>query len=714
MPTVVLPNGVKMKNVPSDATQGEIIQAAIASGKAKAEDFGLTLSETKPSDPSEGMGAAESFAVGVGRGMTNFGRGAINLFGDLLGAEGDVISGESDIVKKGMKQLKARNPISTMGGEIVGEMAPAALLPFGAAAGAATKTAQYAGTAALAGMEGAALARGKDESVLQGAALGAGGGMAGLYLAPIVERGFRKIANRLGFSTKQAIDPATGQPTPEFAQALADNNITSEDILDVAGVKNIGDARVAARKALFEAEGVPATRGDIAGASPEGFSDQATEARLFESAQDAVANDVRDFRRNQSRVIRERIESVLPETGSAQRVGETIKEALAKERTILKREKNAFYKQASEAAEDFGGIPIISDTLGSSLASPVKARRLKRGEGRAAIEEAELLLGEFGIIDSDEVLAVLGKEGTEILPLDVSNFEELRQGLNRIVRNDQSGASSVYLGDFIGELDNEVSGLADVIAEKFPERVSIITPLKQARDRVRQLKTEFSDQAIAGRLIRQQRDGFTPVVEASNVYRDVVGTNRPPEFIERVTKTLRTSAGRNNEKANLALQDLQAAALTDLVDSGFGTLSNKVGDEIIFNPNSFIRRFDQIGSRKFKAIFGEGTEPYKRVMRMRKIADAMQLPAGAKPKGSGNIILDALNKLGVMTLSAKIPMLGVLTEGVRGLAESGGARRQAQRALSGYNEQKVTVVKQLMPNLAASLAENLDDNEDQQ
>ena len=725
MSSIRLPNGKIMINVPDDATKEEIVQAAIASGQATAEDFGIILSDNKPFDPSSGVGAAESFAIGAGRGMTNFARGAANLFGDLIGAESNLFDSEDDLVKKAMSQLKERNPISTGAGEITGEVAPALLLPFGAAAGATTKAAQYGGkallgakaaqyggTALLGATEGAIIARGQDGNVAQGAALGAGGASLGLYLSPIIERGMRKLANRLGFSTKQAIDPNTGQPTPEFAQELANNNITADDILDIAGVENIKDTKVAARKALFESEVIPASRGDITGATSKGFSDQATEARLLQSSTDAVAADMRDFRLMQSQAIKERIESVLPNNASAENLGKSIKDSLANERSILKREKNAFYQQASRAAEDVGGIPILSDTLGSTIASPVLTRRLKRGESGGAIDEAEMLLTEFGILDGEDALERLGREGTDIIPLDVSNFEELRQGLNRIVRGDQTGGASVYLGDFVGELDNEVSLLAEKIAEINPERLNIIQPLKQARDRVRQLKTEFSEEAIAGRLIKLRRDGFTPVVEASNVFKEVVGANKPPELIERLTSTLKRTKGRGAENANLALKDLQAAAVTDLLDAGFGTLSNKVGNEIIFNPNTFIRRFDQMGSRKLKAIFGESTNEYKRVMRMRKIAEAMQLPHGAKPQGSANVILDSLNKLGIAGLSQKIPGLGLVVEGFRGISERGAARNQAERAINGYNEQRGAAIKRLMPNLSASLAGNLDDNEE--
>ena len=240
MSSIRLPNGKIMINVPDDATKEEIVQAAIASGQATPEDFGINISEMPENlNPANNVGAAESFAIGAGRGMTNFARGAANLFGDLIGAESNLFDSEDDLVKKAMSQLKERNPISTGVGEIAGEVAPALLLPFGAAAGATTKAAQYGGTALLGATEGAIIARGQDGNVAQGAALGAGGASLGLYLSPIIERGMRKLANRLGFSTKQAIDPNTGQPTPEFAQELANNNITADDILDIAGVENI-------------------------------------------------------------------------------------------------------------------------------------------------------------------------------------------------------------------------------------------------------------------------------------------------------------------------------------------------------------------------------------------------------------------------------------------------------------------------------------------
>ena len=658
-------------------------------------------------------GTLESFAIGAGRGLSNFGRGAVNLFGDLLGFEDNLLEGETQTEKAALRALKKENPIPSTAGEIIGEIAPAVVLPYGAAAKATTTAGRYAGTAALGALEGAALARGSDKDVKTGALLGGAGAGVGLYVAPIVERGVRKIANKLGFKPGQAIDTATGQPTKDFKAALENNNISIDDIIDASGVGDIKDVRVAARKALFESENIPATRGDILGASPQGFADQATEARLFESAQDAVAADMREFRLQQSNTIKSKIESVLPDNSVGERIGETVKEALQDEKKIITRAKNAFYKQAADNAEGIGGIPLLTDDLAAAIADPIQTRRLKRGESAAAINEAESLLAEFGIIDDERVLKSLidNDPDFEVLPLDISNFDELRQGLLRIQRNDQTGGASVYLGDIITALDNEADNAAQRIGEKFPARVDIIQPLKEARQRVKQLKTEFSDNAIAGKLIRTQRDGFTPFIEASKVYKNVVGTNNAPEFIERLSNTLSRSASRGNENAAMAIKDMQAAAITDLLDSGFGTLSRRVGDEIIFNPNAFIRRFDQIGSRKFKAIFGEGTDEYKRVMRMRKIAEAMQLPDGAKPKGSGNVVLDMANKLGIMTLSSKIPIVGPLAEGWKVVSERMGARTQLKKALSGYDEQRVGLVQELMPRLSAAMAENLNKEE---
>lgn len=80
-------------------------------------------------------------------------------------------------------------------------------------------------------------------------------------------------------------------------------------------------------------------------------------------------------------------------------------------------------------------------------------------------------------------------------------------------------------------------------------------------------------------------------------------------------------------------------------------------------------------------------------------------PSGAVPKGSANAILDALNRTGVMAITAKIPGGGLLVETIRTVVDKGASRKTLDAALKAkpHIKRMATFIANDAPGLAAPL-----------
>jgi len=123
MPDIRLPNGKIINNIPEGITREEVMRKAIAGGFAVESDFAPKVAPTEfegiesaqersRRELASEVGPVESALIGVGRGLTNVGRG--------LGLADE----EAPEVKAAIGELQEQRPITSIGGEIVGEVAP--------------------------------------------------------------------------------------------------------------------------------------------------------------------------------------------------------------------------------------------------------------------------------------------------------------------------------------------------------------------------------------------------------------------------------------------------------------------------------------------------------------------------------------------------------------------------------------------------------------
>lgn len=604
-------------------------------------------------------GGLATLGASIGKGVLNVARG--------LGIADDAGQREKERFAASEQQY----PITTATGEVIGEAAPFA--PLGVAAGAIPAFgARVATSGALGAAEGsiAALGRTGDaqragEAAGVGAVLGAGIEAALPSLGRLGSAIFRRVSGR---APAGALFDSSGQPTAEMAEALQNAGVSLTDLQqaaldDLMKLPSGSSPEQAARVAQFAREEIPYTKGDITQALPQ----QAMEARLAESASDPLAQPVRSMRLEQSEKFRGALDEMVNKLGVPERTGDSLKDALSGRRSLMSKEKRELYKTATDQAREIGGVPVIPDNIRSAI--PLADLEDLAITAPGPIGSLDKLLVKYGLKEAPE-----GADAS-ITPLAIDNAERFRKSLNAIERGDTTGASKVATMPIKEALDAELDLMVDSAGASIPR--SLLESLKKARGVTREIKTEFSPQAMAGRLIDVKRDGVTPVIEASTVSRRLLG---PAGTVEDMKRTMQSLA-KSGEKGKQAIGDLQATAIMDLMEAGFGASSRKIDGVPTLGPAAFQKSLNKIGDPKLNILFSNNKEVLSRLKNLGKIAGSIQAQAGAIPKGSASVILDSLNKMGIMGISAKIPGVGILLDVVDTAAKNAGTKEAVKKAL---------------------------------
>lgn len=630
----------------------------------------------------ESISPLEAGLIGAGRGLTGIARG--------LG----LAEPEDPATSLAIEQLRAQQPALTVG-EVAGEAAPF-LIP-GAAAGAIPRLgARALATGAVGAGEAAIIARGRDATTgQQAAAAGIGGAIAGGFelAVPIIGRLGGSLIRRLtGRPPKGAVIDAAGNPSDELVDALNKSGQTIDDLTAQAQRELQGqavDPEQVARQARAEAAGVPLTRGELT----QRFEEQATEQQLLQSAADPQAEKFRQFKLTQSEAIRKKLEGSVDTKVLPEESGTLIKDALTGQKKLLRTQKNELYAEAAENSKNLKGLPLFTDSVEDAIpdADTLEDLAITAPE---ALSKLDNLLVKFGLKEPAEGVTV------DTVQLSVSNAERFRKNLNAIQRGDQTGASSVAIGGIKDALDGELDNLADVLTKQgVPD--NIVAPLKKARKTVRQLKTEFSPQALVGQLVDVKRDGITPIIESSKVYSKLSSSAQPVENVRKLVKTLNASGEQGVE----ALAGLQTTALLDLIDAGFGTGSRKIDGVRVFSPTAFKKRVKSIGRSKLKAIFENNPEMLANIRNIDELSADLIPAAGAVPKGSAPVLQDLMNRLGIITISAKIPGGNLVVEQLQRLSQGAQTRRAVERAVTATPEaiKADEVIRRQFPGLTSAL-----------
>ncbi len=652
----------------------------------------------KPKPPSmyDILGASiEGEGTMTPRGAAAMGRGAAKGLGDI-GRGFGILEQMSQQERSEFDTFAKQNPEATVG-EILGQVAPF-LVPASMVSGVASLGARAAGMAGIGATEGYTVTRGQGgtqaESVFAGG-IGASLGVGSEILGPILNRTVRAVSREFGLTKDAALLTREGKPTPEFQQALdkagmSFNDIEQSALTEVKKLKSLSEPDQAARLARFRSEGIEPTAGQVT----QDFAQQSKEARLVSMATGPDGEPLRQRLLDQSQQFERSVNDMVGKLGVPAKAGERIKAALTGREKLLRAEKNALYKQVSEAAPEVANAPILTDSIIEAIPPAATQRRIKRLAGAQA-DALDDLLVEFGLNQSPEAIEAFGKTGGNISPLTLGNFEDFRQAINLIERTDQTGAIKVLTGPIKEALDEEASLIDGVIKKTGLTDTGILDTLKQARSRVRDIKTDFSPQSIVGRLVDVKRDGVTPVIEASQVADKLLAPGTPIEHLDRVV----TNLAKSGERGQQAMKDLQGAAILQALDAALKAPSRKTSGMQTIGGNQFAKSLDTIGEDKLAVLFKGNDQALNRLKGLRQIALDMEPASAATPKGSAPVILDALKRFG------RVPIIAPVVDAVHFLISAGSDDRAVAKALRGRPEmiEQVRQISDTYPSLAAVL-----------
>jgi len=628
------------------------------------------------------MGGIETFVASAGKGGINLLRG-LGIMDMADPREQQQWQAAQDI-----------RPNTTLAGELTGEAIPF-FVPGGAIGQIASTPARVAAAGALGGAEAGLSARGRTadeaqalESGSVGVLLGAGLEAALPYVGRAIGATYRRLT---GKAAPSRVLTKAGRPTPGVQKVLDDAGLDFDALSDKA-LKQMQDLppstspEQAARMAVFNEADIPYTRGDITKQLP----DQTAEARLIESSNDPLADPFRSKRLQQSEAIRGSLESELA-AGVPERAGEATKEALSSRLNQMKTERRALYESAKEQAASAGGVDVVTDRINASI--PVADLEDLAITAPSQIKALDGILVKYGIKPA--------AEGAEVAttPLNIENVERFRKTLNSIERSDQTGASSVAIGPIKRALDDELELMTEAGVGIPP---ALRETLKQARAAVRQEKTEFSPQSIAGRLSGLKRDGVTPIIEASKVSPKLLGATGTKEDLLRTMQTLSQSG----QKGKQAIGDLQSTAILQIMDNAFGAGTRQIDGVNTFGAGAYKKAVDKIGKDKLNILFANNPAALKKINNISEIAKLIQPSSSAVPKGSAMVNLEIANKLFGLGLASKVPLVGnLINETIGTISKNSATRSQVNKALAAKPDQlKLAIeINRSYPALAQAL-----------
>lgn len=631
----------------------------IATGQYDAGQPDYPALFSSPEAAAMDMDAMQAFGVGAVRG--------VQAIPKALGMGESV---DADYTQKLYEAVKQEHPLAAGAGNIYGETAPfmAAAGPIG---GIASNVGRITATSGITGLEAATIAKADGATnieagvqALVGATLG---GVAERYI-PAISANIGRLYHRVtGSAPRKPLVTPDGKISEEFQKVLDANNVSFDELVQdtVQSLPENVNPRQARRVNDLDAFDAPRTRADVTGE----FADQRAESRILNSPE---GDELRETKLAQSRVFESHLDQTIKQSGVPEDVGQSLKSALMDRRSNLARVKREAYQQATDAAREVGGIPLDTQSLAEVIPKGMDWLELSDNNPEA-FRALRNRLVQYGVETDPAMVQSFIEKGGKVTPLSVDNFERFRKSLNTLSYDvDKTGSVSVAVKPIIDALDAEGEIIDTAIQRAGITDESVLSKFREARALHKQLKEDFSPQSIAGRLTDVKRDKITPVVEASRVFNEVMGSSKAPELLERTIHQLRKSGKAGKE----ALGDLQAASVMELMESAFtGSQSRNVMGEQLFNPNAYKRRFDALGEKRLAMIFQNNKPAFNKLKALYRISKDQVPDNNAVLKGSAGMIDQLVSQV------SRLPVLSQMQATIAFVATGTGRQIEKRRLM---------------------------------
>ncbi len=640
----------------------------------------------------------DAFTQGLKFGAQTVGTGAGLLGAEAFGQDetAELIRASRDISEQQLSAAREEFPISTLAGEITGEVSTLGGVG-GAGAGAGLRLARGAAPVArgAAAGAGAGLAEGVVAGYGRGQAIpeAAFGGLLGAVLGgagPAVFSAFRGlkssspqvaqsaevkvkdyVANRI--RSEYGRDPTKAE-LEQITTAIRDSN--AEDLARLA-MPETPAAKEAERLALFEAEEIPTTRGRIT----QKAEDLERELRL-ERAQSAgpATEALTEARIAESEGIRSAINRQMADLGVPEQAGETVKESLLGLQSSMASERRQAYQKLADMVEDVDKLPISTaatdDRVGirGAVYDALFGELPVTEETRKALASAAArfgVIGDIGEATQRGTIFEIPYEGGTITTtrppeaLNAANFEDFRKALNRASQNDKTGAVS----EVIRQLDQSLDEATDAWGNSL--NADAIAQAQEARRMFRTEKQLFENKDLIQRLTGVKQGSTTPQVYSSETVKEILKPSTATEEVVKLVDTLQ-KGGKGTQRA---LANLQANSINQLLENSFSTMSNRMAGEQLFNHIAFAKEFDK-ALPKLKVLFKDNPAKLKSLENIREISTLMTKDRTNVGSDTARNLLGQLKTLGAGL--AKFPVIGnTLVGAISGASDYG--RQVAER-----------------------------------
>lgn len=428
------------------------------------------------------------------------------------------------------------------------------------------------------------------------------------------------------------------------------DDLTDEEIgvLQSAQIKQA--VEVAKRKGVFDDLGVPTLKSRLTQKQTD-FLTERTLNRKGDPDADSPAGIIQTQLALESEGLADAAKRIMDETGIPAEAGEAIKEALyhrlrAREKTV---------GEAYRYLDFVSGGNSIPLTGNVTLASLDNITHLTGRLTKPERKQLDDLFIEYGLDSDPERVAdwvevrELENAGpikvkTEVTPLTLNNAEEMRQGLNSLMSFDNSDNMQKVARRIKAGLDDELDGVDKYMRWKNIDP-GIVSAAKRARDVAHRMKTEYSPKGLVGKLTSKEKGTFDrELIVNSEVTKRILGKGKEGtiESVEAVMDSLEKAG----KKGEVAIANLQATVMMDLMNEATRALSNKLRWGVRgWSGTGFERKMISLGDDKLGRIFKNNPEGLQDIYTLREAGRLKTAPAAvAKSSGTADDLINFMQQ----------------------------------------------------------------------
>lgn len=719
-----LPRGAKLQR-PADRTTGEMIGMGARNllqgagslldvvGAPVNQTINLATGANLSAQPFRDLGAAASDAIGLaspetdserlhaaiqeggaqglltaGAGVAASGaRGAVGAIGRAAAAA-PVVDTASSAVSGGASELARQNGAGAIGQIAAGLVAPAGAMAAGRGVAKATSS-TVARLGRRAGSPVAEIVADKPRAALIDEA------------GNLTDDG-AELATQNGVTPKelrQALDPQADEAVPVVAAdevtppARAPNDPTADPVVArqaerAAPYEGPVPEGAAERVAQGREVGIDYTRGQ----ATKNFDVQDAEQRLLAS-NGPQAEQMRQFRQQQTEQINSAVENLRSAFGStadtATDRGQVVKDAIRNLRDQGAAGVSRLYTQAAELGGD--NLGLITDDIKArvqdvqideAVASTIK-RKLDQELARYGLVGKSEAPNELGITTTklDDGSTVSFRGQTE--PLTVANAENLRQSINKLWKQDDTGS----LGPIKAAIDDAVEEALESAAARGDQTGAVGDAYKAARAAHVEQKQTFANKDVVQQIIDWKKGTRnSEAINPEQVFDKIFAGGK--EGVTNLKKVKGILLSSKTPTSAAAWRGIQAHGLATIFDNAIQRSSNAAGEVAEVVSGAKLRTsISRFGPEKLKVLLDPSE--YNQVMKLRRVIEDVTIPiAGTtNPSGSGNLIMRLLGNVDA-TVQGAFAAAGALAAGPVGAAGGAGVGRVVAGAISDAKQAK--------------------------